>query len=279
MNFNQYTETSREVSNNERPETYYIRRRRQRQHKQMKRHKKKIAKQKEENEQYELEVFKCNLEASIRQHNNIYEFIADVKLFGTLTSVELYATELGCPTTCSYDDYFWRIIAIIYYMFKEINVERIDLISNAYMSHPEEFYFNYCADVHSADLKRNTQTNEEAKEIRMKNIVIETEYSEISVPKMHLNDFSGCSENYVKENSFESKRGYNSFECPICYETYNNKLNSFETDCGHKYCESCFTNYMMKLDITMSASCPLFRNNLIAVNCYTEIIISKQINK
>lgn len=274
MNINQSTQNTN-VSMNERNDIFNIRRRIQRR---AKRHRKKLAKQTERENKYELELFKRNLEIAVRQNNNIYDFIQDFKLVGTLTCVKLYGVELGAPTTCSYDDYFWRISAIIYYMFKELNVEGIEQISelaaNAYMSQPEEYYIYYCATVHAEELKDNATKEEKLKETRMENIVIETEYNQLHDSELDSFKSSDCYDKYVNFNSFESKYGCKYFDCPICYDSCV-KLNSYETECGHKYCEKCFTEYMMKLDILITPSCPLCRAHLNAVNYYTEIIMYK----
>ena len=277
MNINESNESNEnhDVSMNQGTERYSVRRRIQRR---LKRHRKKIAKQIEQENKYELELFKFNLENAVRQNDNIHDFIQDFKQIGTLTCVKLYGIELGAPTTCSYDDYFWRISAIIYYMFKELKIDGIEqissLASNAYMAQPEEYYIYYCAGVHTEELKEKAIKEQQLKETRMENIVIESEYNQLIDSELYSFEKSECYEKYANFNSFESKYGSKYFDCPICYESCI-KLNSYETECGHKYCEKCFTEYMMKLDILITPSCPLCRANLNAVNYYTEIIMYK----
>ena len=249
------------VSKNMRSKKYHKRRQHQKKLNDIRRQERitirneRIAKQKEDKLRADLQLFKCNLERAIHQNATIYEFIQEFKQFGTLTSVEMYAIEMGAPTTCSYDEYFWRIAALIHYMFKQERIEHIDQISITFatllMAEPEGFYLNYCANIHTADIQRTTETEEHHKQSRMKNIVIETEYCQLS-----------NSDTYT-------------FECPICYESCE-KLNSFETNCGHNYCEDCFTNYMMKLNLISIPSCPLCRTTLNNVSCYTEIIMSRK---
>lgn len=242
----------------QRNQMYHISRRR---HEQLNRRNERLVLREEEKIWSNLQLFKSNLETSIREKESIYEFIQDFKLFGTLTCVEKYAIELGSPTNCSYDEYFWRITAFIHHAFKENNIERIDQISNefanAYMSQPEPMYFDYCAEVHRIyiamirnEVNASNESDDKLKQTRMQKLVVETEYSQLS-----------GSDTYY-------------FDCPICYENCG-KLNSFETKCGHKYCEDCFTNYMMKLDLTCEPSCPLCRTNICVVNCYTEIIMCR----
>ena len=45
-------------------------------------------------------------------------------------------------------------------------------------------------------------------------------------------------------------------ECPICYESLNNKF-SLTTDCGHKFCLDCF-----KKTVEIKSSCPLCRKEV-----------------
>jgi hypothetical protein len=113
----------------QRNQQYHISRRRE---DQLNRRNEILVKREEEKLWANLQLFKSNLETSIRDKENIYDFVQDFKLFGTLTCVEKYAIELGSPTNCSYDEYFWRITAFIYHSFKENNIERIDQISNEF---------------------------------------------------------------------------------------------------------------------------------------------------
>lgn len=66
-----------------------------------------------------------------------------------------------------------------------------------------------------------------------------------------------------KKYSYQYKLKYNMSECPICFETMNDKNNNIKTECGHEFHSNCFLTNV----VHNGFNCPCCRKELVKEQC------------
>ena len=158
----------------------------------------------------------------------------------------LFARQLGCPPKPRFDDYVFRIVALLYMWFHELKHNSIDelVIDEGFMIQPESWYFNYCKSI-AEQQKRERQA-----------LIIEINM----LKQSRIDQMITLQQLYLPIID-------NLMDCPICYEI-KDKLSCVISNCNHNFCRECFNQFVFNTKLNKSLDCPMCRTELTIITAF-----------
>ena len=64
---------------------------------------------------------------------------------------------------------------------------------------------------------------------------------------------------------------YDGSSCPICIENFDDGQVVFVTECNHRMCQKCSTDFMRRVHGNAAPKCPVCRMDVHAMSAYTVV--------